>query len=220
MSRRCRRSSRRRCSPARARPAGRRTSSSRSGSAGSFGRPRSTSARPTVALGRLMNLDEAAARADELAREPGNERELAQLRAAVGRRARGGGAELRLPGSRASPSARSPSSGSVQKLELLRRGLEDESAVVRGSAMISLTRSRADHPGDVNGYRPALNELAARDPNLAVRRLAIVCLRNGPPDRGTIQMLDSIAQTTTPTGTSARRHARWPAARQEGHAAK
>jgi hypothetical protein len=39
-----------------------------------------------------------------------------------------------------------------------------------------------------------LNELAARDPNLAVRRLAIVCLRNGPPDRGTIQLLESLAQ--------------------------
>ena len=34
-------------------------------------------------------------------------------------------------------------------------------------------------PGDVNAYRPLLHELAARDPNVAVRRLAIVCFKNG-----------------------------------------
>ena len=28
----------------------------------------------------------------------------------------------------------------------------------------------------------------------AVRRLAIACLRNGTPDRGTIQLLEGIAQ--------------------------
>ena len=33
-----------------------------------------------------------------------------------------------------------------------------------------------------------------RDPNSAVRRLAIACLRNGTPDRGTIQLLEGIAQ--------------------------
>jgi hypothetical protein len=33
-----------------------------------------------------------------------------------------------------------------------------------------------------------------RDPNNAVRRLAIACLRNGTPDRGTIQLLEGIAQ--------------------------
>ncbi len=33
-----------------------------------------------------------------------------------------------------------------------------------------------------------------RDPNPAVRRLAIACLRNGTPDRGTIQLLEGIAQ--------------------------
>jgi HEAT repeat protein len=46
----------------------------------------------------------------------------------------------------------------------------------------------------VNTYRPLLNELAMRDPNAAVRRLAIACLRNGTPDRGTIQLLEGIAQ--------------------------
>ena len=32
-----------------------------------------------------------------------------------------------------------------------------------------------------------------RDPNDAVRRLAILCLQNGTADRGTIQLLDGIA---------------------------
>jgi hypothetical protein len=46
----------------------------------------------------------------------------------------------------------------------------------------------------VNSFRPLLNELAMRDPNDAVRRLAIMCLQNGTPDRGTIQLLDGIAE--------------------------
>jgi HEAT repeat protein len=81
-----------------------------------------------------------------------------------------------------------------QKLELLRRGLEDESAGARGSALLALRALSTDHPGDVNGFRPLLNELAARDPNDAVRRLAIFCLQNGTPDRGTIQLLQGIAE--------------------------
>ena len=32
-----------------------------------------------------------------------------------------------------------------------------------------------------------------RDPNAAVRRLAMACLRNGTPDRGTIQLQVGIA---------------------------
>ena len=32
-----------------------------------------------------------------------------------------------------------------------------------------------------------------RDPNAAVRRLAILCLENGTADRGSIQLLDGIA---------------------------
>jgi len=38
-----------------------------------------------------------------------------------------------------------------------------------------------------------IDELAMRDPNPAVRRLAIACLRNGTADRGTIQLLEGIA---------------------------
>ena len=41
--------------------------------------------------------------------------------------------------------------------------------------------------------RPLLHELAARDPNVAVRRLAIVCLKNGSPRPDTIQLLRGIA---------------------------
>ncbi len=80
-----------------------------------------------------------------------------------------------------------------QKLELLRRGLEDESPAVRGSALIALEGLSRTHPGDVNGYRPLLHELAARDAHVAVRRLAIVCFKNGTPARETIQLLDGIA---------------------------
>ncbi len=140
-----------------------------------------------------MELAEAAARADALAREPGNERELATLRSQwddeLEAAARSGDYRVRGQAFRAIGQFRFR-----QKLELLRRGLEDESAAARGSALIALTTLSSDHPGDVNGYRPALNELAARDPNLAVRRLAINCLRNGTADRGTIQLLEGIAQ--------------------------
>ena len=48
-------------------------------------------------------------------------------------------------------------------------------------------------PGDVNSFRPLLHDLAARDPNVAVRRLAVVCLRNGTPQPATLQILDGIA---------------------------
>jgi HEAT repeat protein len=80
-----------------------------------------------------------------------------------------------------------------QKLELLRRGLEDDSPAARGSALIALEGLSRRNPGDVNSMRPLLHELAARDPNVAVRRLAMVCLKNGSPRPDTIQLLDGIA---------------------------
>jgi HEAT repeat protein len=79
-----------------------------------------------------------------------------------------------------------------QKTELLRRGLDDESPACRGSALVSLELLSRDHPGLVNGVRPLLHELASRDDNQAVRRLAILCLRNGSPQRDTILLLDSL----------------------------
>jgi HEAT repeat protein len=139
-----------------------------------------------------MELAEAASRAEELARSQGSERELAELRAdwddEIEAAARDADYRVRGLAFRAIAQFRFR-----QKLELLRRGLEDESAGARGSALIALRSLSTDHPGDVNSFRPLLNELAMRDPNDAVRRLAILCLQNGTPDRGTIQLLDGIA---------------------------
>ena len=79
-----------------------------------------------------------------------------------------------------------------QKIELLRRGLEDESPACRGSALLSLEQLSRDHPSVVNGVRPLLHELVANDGNDAVRRLAIVALRNGSPQRDTIAILTAL----------------------------
>jgi HEAT repeat protein len=79
-----------------------------------------------------------------------------------------------------------------QKTELLRRGLEDSSPACRGSALLSLERLARDHPGVINGVRPLLHDLVDRDDNEAVRRLAIVALRNGSPERSTIQILAAL----------------------------
>jgi hypothetical protein len=80
-----------------------------------------------------------------------------------------------------------------QKLELLRRGLEDESPACRGSALVSLELMSRQAPGDVNAVRSFLHRLANADDNQAVRRLAVVTLRNGSPHRDTIALLTGIA---------------------------
>jgi HEAT repeat protein len=80
-----------------------------------------------------------------------------------------------------------------QKIELLRRGLEDVSPACRGSALISLELLSRDHPGVVNGVRPLLHELVSADDNDAVRRLAVMSLRNGSSQPATIQILSSLA---------------------------
>jgi hypothetical protein len=46
----------------------------------------------------------------------------------------------------------------------------------------------------INGVRPLLHELITHDGNEAVRRLAIVALRNGSPERATIQILASLGE--------------------------
>jgi hypothetical protein len=79
-----------------------------------------------------------------------------------------------------------------QKIELLARGLDDESPACRGSALISLELLSRDSPGVVNSVRPVLHRLASADDNQAVRRLAIVCLRNGSPQRDTIVLLEGL----------------------------
>ncbi len=79
-----------------------------------------------------------------------------------------------------------------QKIELLRRGLEDESPACRGSALLSLELLSRDHPSVVNGVRPLLHELVTHDPNDAVRRLAVMALRNGSAQRDTIAILTAL----------------------------
>jgi hypothetical protein len=81
-----------------------------------------------------------------------------------------------------------------QKQELLGRGLEDESPACRGSALVSLELLSRDGPAPVNAYRSRLHQLATSDPNQAVRRLAIVCLRNGSPQRDSIVLLAGLAE--------------------------
>jgi len=138
-----------------------------------------------------VTIAEAAAEADALA-QAGDERALAQLRSQwdeeIEAGARDADYRVRAQAYRAIAQFRFR-----QKLELLRRGLEDESPAARGSALIALESLSRAHPGDVNAFRPLLHDLAARDPNVAVRRLAVVCLRNGTPQLDTIQILDGIA---------------------------
>ncbi len=138
-----------------------------------------------------LTLDEAAKLADEYASR-GQQKELAVLRSQWDD-------EIEAAARHADYRARSLAYRSIaqfrfrQKLELLRRGLDDESPAARGSALIALEGLSRDHPGDVNKFRPLLNEMAARDANVAVRRLAIVCLKNGTPSPDSIRLLQGIA---------------------------
>ena len=138
-----------------------------------------------------MTLAEAAAQADELA-AAGDERGLAVLRQQwdeeVEHAARH--ADYRCAPRRI---ARSPSSASARSSSCCGAGLEDESPAARGSALIALEGLSRTHPGDVNAVRSLLHELATNDGNMAVRRLAIVCLKNGSPQRETILLLNGLA---------------------------
>jgi HEAT repeat protein len=138
-----------------------------------------------------MTLVEAAARADELA-AAGDERGLATLRqewdGELEHAVRSADYRVRAQAYRAIAQFRFR-----QKLELVRRGLQDESPAARGSALIALEGLSRTHPGDVNSMRALLHELATNDPNLAVRRLAIVCLKNGSAQRETILVLNGLA---------------------------
>jgi HEAT repeat protein len=139
-----------------------------------------------------MTLAEAAARADELA-AAGDQKALATLRQEwedeLEHAARHADYRVRAQAYRAIAQFRFR-----QKLELVRRGLQDESPAARGSALIALEGLSREHPGDVNGMRRLLEDLARADENKAVRRLAIVCLKNGSPARETITLLDGIAE--------------------------
>jgi hypothetical protein len=139
-----------------------------------------------------VTLAEAAAQADELA-QAGNERELADLRKEWGDElesaARSNDFRARAVAFRAIGQFRWRA-----KEELLRRGLDDESPACRGSALLSLELLSRDHPSTVNGVRPLLHTMATADGNNAVRRLSILCLKNGSAERNTIVLLEGLAQ--------------------------
>jgi HEAT repeat protein len=139
-----------------------------------------------------MSLLEAAAKADELA-QSGAERELATLRQQwddeLESAARSSDYRARAVAYRAIGQFRFR-----QKLELLRRGLEDESPAARGSALLSVQLLSKESPSVVNSIRPLLHTMISTDGNQAVRRLAILCLRNGSPQRETILILNGLAE--------------------------
>jgi HEAT repeat protein len=140
----------------------------------------------------VSSLADAAAQADVFA-EDGNERELSQLRAQwdddLEAAARTSDFRERAVAYRAIGQFRFRT-----KKELLRRGLEDESPAVRGSALLALEKLSRDHPGDVNDVRSLLHELLTNDGNEAVRRLAVVALKNGSARPDTIQILSSLGE--------------------------
>jgi hypothetical protein len=138
-----------------------------------------------------VTLQEAAALADALALE-GQERELADLRGKwsddVETAARSADFRERAVAFRAIGQFRWRA-----KEELLRRGLEDESPACRGSALLAIELLSRDHPSTVNSVRSLLHHLASADGNAAVRRLAVLCLKNGSAQRETIVLLEGIA---------------------------
>ena len=140
----------------------------------------------------MSSLAEAAVQADVFAEE-GNERKLSQLRAQwddeLESAARTSDFRMRAIAYRAIGQFRFRT-----KRELLRRGLEDDSPAVRGSALLALEKLSRDHPGDVNDVRSLLHELLTSDDNEAVRRLAVVALKNGSARPDTIQILTSLGE--------------------------
>lgn len=140
-----------------------------------------------------MNLQEAAAQADELAQQ-GSERELADLRGTWGE-------ELEAAARSADFRERAVAYRAIgqfrwrAKEELLRRGLDDESPAARGSALLSLELLSRDHPSTINSVRSLLHKTASGDDNQAVRRLAVLCLKNGSPTRETIVLLEGLSDS-------------------------
>jgi HEAT repeat protein len=139
-----------------------------------------------------VTLAEAAAQADALAEE-GKERELSVLRSQWDE-------ELEASARAADFRERAVAYRAIgqfrfrQKTELLRRGLEDDSPACRGSALLSIELLSRDAPSVVNSVRPMLHELVARDGNEAVRRLAVLALRNGSAQPDTIQILTALSE--------------------------
>jgi len=139
-----------------------------------------------------MTLADAAAQADQLA-ESGAAQELATLRAEwddeLEAQARSSDFRERALAFRAVGMFRWRA-----KEELLRRGLEDGSPAARGSALLSLELLSREHPSTVNSVRPLLHRmLADEDENSAVRRLAVMALKNGSAQRDTIVLLEGLS---------------------------
>jgi hypothetical protein len=139
-----------------------------------------------------MTLAEAAAQADELATS-GAAQELATLRVQwddeLEAAARSADFRERALAFRAIGMFRWRA-----KEELLRRGLEDTSPAARGSALLSLELLSRDHPSTVNSVRPLLHKMAADgEENSAVRRLAVMAMKNGSAQRETIVLLEGLA---------------------------
>jgi HEAT repeat protein len=139
-----------------------------------------------------MTLAEAAVEGDALA-QAGSERELADLRTEwadeLESAARSTDFRQRAVAFRAIGQFRWRA-----KEELLRRGLDDESPAARGSALLSLELLSREHPSTINGVRSLLHNTATADGNAAVRRLAVLCLKNGSAQRETIVLLEGMAQ--------------------------
>ena len=138
-----------------------------------------------------MTLAEAAARADELA-AAGSAQELASLRAEwddeLEAQARSQDFRERALAFRAIGMFRWRA-----KEELLRRGLDDASPAARGGALLSVELMSRDHPSTVNSVRPLLHKLVSdREENGAVRRLAVMALKNGSAQRETIVLLEAL----------------------------
>lgn len=138
-----------------------------------------------------MTLAEAAAQAEELA-ESGSQQELASLRSEwddeLESAARSSDFRERALAFRAVGMFRWRA-----KEELLRRGLDDGSPAARGSALLSVELLSRDHPSTVNSLRSLLHTMATdADENPAVRRLAVLALKNGSPQRETIVLLEGL----------------------------
>jgi hypothetical protein len=139
-----------------------------------------------------MTLAEAATRANELA-ENGSAQELATLRTEwddeLEAAARSSDFRERALAFRAVGMFRWRA-----KEELLRRGLDDGSPAARGSALLSLELLSREHPSTVNSVRPLLHKmLSDENENPAVRRLAVLALKNGSAQRDTIVLLEGLA---------------------------
>jgi hypothetical protein len=139
-----------------------------------------------------VTLGEAAAQAEELW-ATGKARELAELRAnwddELEAQARSQDFRERAMAFRAVGMFRWRA-----KEELLRRGLDDTSPAARGSAILSIEVLSRDHPSSVNSVRPILHKmLSDSDENAAVRRLAVLALKNGSAQRETIVLLEGTA---------------------------